>query len=61
MRKKKRLPKRISSLIKRHRMYRCIKRIKKNHHNPQRTIKYIPDMPESEIYERVFNLEYSQN
>ena len=61
MRKKKRLPKSISSLIERRRIHRCIKRIKKNLRNPQRAIKYIPDMPDSEIYERVFNLEYSRN
>lgn len=58
MRKRKRLPKNISSLIERYRMYRCIKRIKKNPRNPQRTIKYIPDMPDSEIYDRTIQISF---
>lgn len=61
MRKRKRLPKSISSLIERYQMYRCIKRIKKKPRNPMNATKYILDMPESEIHDRTIKIEYSRN
>lgn len=58
MRKRKRLPKNISSLIERYQMYRCIKRIKKNPRNPMNATKYILDIPESEIYDRTIQISF---
>lgn len=58
MRKRKRLPKSISSLIERYQMYRCIKRIKKNPRNPMNATKYILDIPESGIYDRTIQISF---
>lgn len=58
MKKKKRLPKSISSLIERRRMHRCIKRIKKKPRNPMNATKYILDMPESEFYEKTIQISF---
>lgn len=58
MRKKKRLPKLISSLIERHRMCRCIKRIKKNRHNSFNAEKYIQEALNLDENEAIVQINY---